>query len=52
MPHYFFTVHDGRSTADTEGTELPDWQTARCEAIGLAGHILKDEAKRLLLNQE
>lgn len=52
MSRYFFTVHDGHSTPDTEGIELPDWQTARYEAISLAGHILKDEAKRFLFDQE
>lgn len=52
MPLYFFQILDGRSSTDTEGTELPDWQTARREAIRLAGHVLKDEADRLLFDEE
>ena len=52
MPRYFFDVHDGYSSTDTDGTELPDWQTARREAVRLAGQILTDEADKLLLGEE
>ena len=52
MPRYFFHIHDGYSAMDTVGTELPDWQTARREAIRLAGMVLADEADRLLLGEE
>ncbi|GJD96606.1 DUF6894 family protein [Methylobacterium iners] len=52
MPRYFFNVHDGRSKLDTEGTELPDWQTARREAVRLASGILRDEADRLSFGEE
>lgn len=51
MPRYHFNVFDGYSTVDTEGTELPDWQAARREAIRLAGLILADEADKLLLGE-
>ena len=51
VPRYFFHVYDGYSTTDTEGTELPDWHSARREAIRLAGQILNDEADKLLLGE-
>jgi hypothetical protein len=52
MPRYFFHVHDGCSLLDTEGTELPDWQAARLEAISLAGDILKQDAQRIALGED
>ena len=52
MPRYFFNVYDGRSAMDTEGTELADQHSIRREAIRLAGHILRDEADRLLPDEE
>ena len=52
MPRYFFNIFDGRSTPDTEGTELSDWQAARREAIRLAGHVLRDDADRLISDEE
>ena len=52
MPRYFFNVHDGRSSLDTEGTELLDWQIARREAICHAGKILKYEAERFPSGEE
>lgn len=52
MPRFHFNVHDGVSSYDTEGTELPDWQTARIEAIRLAGEILKDDAHRIALGED
>ncbi|MHB2209740.1 DUF6894 family protein [Methylobacterium sp. CM6257] len=45
MPRFYFNVHDGKSQFDEQGTELPDWQAARIEAVRLAGYILQDEAK-------
>lgn len=52
MPRYFFNIFDGRSATDTEGTSLPNWQAARREAIRLAGHVLRDEADRLIPDEE
>lgn len=52
LPRYFFNIFDGRSTPDTDGTELPDWQAVRREAIRLAGHVLRDEATRLIPDEE
>ncbi len=42
MPRYFFDVHDGTSLPDSEGTELPDREAMRSEAIRMAGQILDD----------
>jgi hypothetical protein len=40
MPRYFFHVMDGQATIDEDGTELPDVDAARKEAIRIAGEIL------------
>ena len=42
MPRYFFNVHDGSSTIDNEGTELPDIFAAQEEAIHLSGELLRE----------
>ena len=42
MPRYFFNLQDGRSAPDQEGTELPDIETARAEAVRLSGEVLRD----------
>jgi hypothetical protein len=40
MPRYFFHVMDGQVGIDDEGTELPDADAARLEALKTAGSIL------------
>jgi hypothetical protein len=52
VPRYHFNVHDGVSSLDHDGTELADQQTARLEAVRLAGEILKDEAHRVVLGED
>ncbi len=42
VPLYHFNVLDGVSDIDTEGTELPDTDTALREARSLASSIIKD----------
>jgi hypothetical protein len=42
MPRYFFHVHDGSSTIDSEGTELPDIFAAQEQAILLSGELLRE----------
>ena len=42
MPRYFFTMIDGGLDSDLEGTELPDLQRAKCEAIVYAGQAIRD----------
>jgi hypothetical protein len=46
MPRYFFDLDDGeRVTPDAEGTELPDLQAARAEALHMLGEIAKAEMR-------
>lgn len=52
MPRFFFNVYDGTSSLDDTGTELADWQTARIEAIRLAGAIFTDEAQKIALGKD
>ena len=52
MPRYHFNVHDGRTSLDKEGTELPDTHAARREAMILAGALIEDSAKRSELGEE
>ena len=42
MPRYFFHVHDGTSTRDIVGTELPDIFAAQDEAIRTSGELLRE----------
>ncbi|HEX9931209.1 MAG TPA: hypothetical protein VGB08_00010 [Allosphingosinicella sp.] len=44
MPRYFFHIHDGVGNHDTEGTELKDLATAKCEGVKLAGRAICDDA--------
>ncbi|MEA1831258.1 hypothetical protein U8607_04095 [Methylobacterium durans] len=52
MPRYFFHVRDGVSLPDHEGTELADWHEAQQHAIGYAGRVIADNAKRLRLGED
>jgi hypothetical protein len=52
MPRYHFNVFDGLGTPDFDGTELPNRQAARREAIRLAGALLEQEAERLRLGED
>lgn len=52
MPRYHFNVHDGVRVPDTDGTELPDWQTARLEAVRRAGEVLKVDAKSVAFDDD
>lgn len=52
MPRFHFHVHDGCSALDAEGTEFPDLQAARLEAIRLAGDILKHDARSITLGED
>ena len=47
MPRFHFHVHDGRSTLDTEGSELPSLDHARLEAVRFAGKLMDEEARRI-----
>lgn len=45
---YFFNIYDGYSGLDVEGTDFPDWASARIAAVKMAGEILKEEYDRIL----
>ena len=47
MPRFHCNVYDGADRPDLVGVELPDLETARLEAIRLAGSILREEAQRV-----
>ena len=40
VPRFFFDVHDGVSSPDAEGIDLPDLRCAQVEAVRLAGAVL------------
>ena len=44
MPRYFFHVDNGEFIPDETGTDLPDLQAARREAVRAAGEMI-DEAQ-------
>jgi hypothetical protein len=48
MARFYFDVHDGISSIDDEGTELPSVREARLQAAGMAGTILSDTAAYFL----
>jgi hypothetical protein len=52
MPRYFFHVHDSVSIFDDEGTDLPDLDAARVEAVRLSGEMLRDHAKQFWNGEE
>ena len=46
MPRYFFHVRDGQDFPDTEGSELPDLNAVRTEALKASGEMLRDSKGR------
>jgi hypothetical protein len=42
MPRYFFNIHYGDSSLDTQGAELPDNEAAWREATLHAGELFND----------
>ena len=52
MPRYHFHVHDGRAFPDEDGTELPDIDTARSQAIRLMGQMLTDSPETFWNGEE
>ena len=47
MPRYFFNRTDGYVDNDDVGTELPDLDTARIQAVVFAGESLKDDPSKV-----
>ncbi len=52
MPLYFFDFLDGVESVDAEGTECPNLNSAKVEAIRLMGEILREEAERVFSIQD
>ena len=52
MPRYHFHVHDGFTRMDAEGSELPNLQAARAEALKRAGAIIADAGARADFGEE
>lgn len=52
MPRYFFHLHDGIDRRDPEGSELPDLDAARCEAVCLAGCLMRDNVHEMLKGKD
>lgn len=52
MPRFYFNVYDGKSGLDVIGTELPDWDAARVEALRFMGEIMRDNAPYILLDED
>ena len=52
MPRFHFNVYDRVCVLDTEGTELPDRQAARLEAVRYAGALLVDEAQHVARGED
>lgn len=45
MPRFYFHVIDGKILIDGEGTELPDEDAARFQAVAIASSLLKGSVK-------
>ena len=52
MSRYHFNVYDGVTSIDKEGTVLPNWRTARIEAVRLAGQLLEAKASKFNLDED
>ena len=52
MPRYHFHVYDGSALKDPKGSDLPDLQAARTEALKRAGAIIGDAGERADLGEE
>jgi hypothetical protein len=46
MPRYYFHIEDDRTEIDQIGTELPDLEAARAEAVRATGEILRNGSAR------
>ncbi|THD62581.1 hypothetical protein [Phenylobacterium sp.] len=43
MARYYFHTEDGRHYPDEEGTELPDHEAARTQAVLVLGEMVKED---------
>lgn len=42
LPRYYFNIFDGEERPDQDGTELPDLDVVRTEAVRLSGSIIRE----------
>jgi hypothetical protein len=47
MPRYFFNIIEDNHRVDVVGTNYPDAETARVEAVRFAADLLKTEPERV-----
>jgi hypothetical protein len=45
MPRFHFNIRNGSFGPDESGTDLPDLQSARVQAIAFTGELLKDHSR-------
>lgn len=45
MPRYYFHAEDGRYFPDEIGSEFPNLDTAKIEAVKILGELLKEDAQ-------
>lgn len=46
MPRYFFDIKDGQEFLDEDGSEWPDLEAARIEAVRYSAEVLKEMPER------
>ena len=52
MPRYFFDIRDGEYLADEVGTDLPDIEAARVQAVVLSGGLLQERPSKFWDGEE
>jgi hypothetical protein len=52
MPRFFFHVHDGQDFVDLQGTELPDLDAARREAVRFSSALLSEQSEQFWASGE
>jgi hypothetical protein len=48
VPRYYFNIRDGKTSLDSEGTELSDLMAARKMAVTVSGEVLREGADQSL----
>ncbi|RYD56172.1 MAG: hypothetical protein EOP60_05370 [Sphingomonadales bacterium] len=46
MPRYYFDIKDGQEFRDNEGSDWPDLDAARIEAVRYSAEVLKEMPER------
>lgn len=50
VPRFFFHIQDSVVLKDQEGTDLPNLQAARLQAVSMAGQLLVDHPETFLVD--